>query len=156
MKSLRFVPLAEEHLPAILEIEKQSNGAPWSERSFRHELDHSHARFFVALQEGKVVGYGGMWLIVDEAHITTIAITPEHRRQGIGKRLMIELLREAKQLGMICSTLEVRSTNEAAIKLYEQLGYTTTAIRAAYYPDNREDANVMWLFNLQDWEPQTQ
>ncbi len=152
MKTLRFVPLAEEHIPAVLEIEKRSNGSPWSDRSFRNELDHKHARFLVAMLEGEIVGYAGMWLVVDEAHITTVAVVPEHRRRGIGRKLMLELLAEAQMMGMVCSTLEVRAGNSAAIAMYVQLGYVATATRSAYYPDNKEDAVVMWMFDLQAWK----
>ena len=153
MKSLRFEPFQESHLPQILAIEKESNSAPWSERSFRNELEHAYGIFIVAILNSKVVGYGGIWLVVDEAHVTNIAIDPEQRRQGIGKRLMVELLEAAKAAGMACSTLEVRASNEAAIKLYEQLGFVNAATRKGYYPDNKEDAVVMWLYNLDTWEP---
>lgn len=153
MKTLRFEPLNESHLPAILEIERRVNTAPWSERSFRNELNHEHGVFLATIAEGRVIGYGGFWMVVDEAHITTVAVSDEFRRQGIGMRLMIELLERAKKNGMACSTLEVRASNEAAIKLYEKLGYVSSARRRAYYPDNKEDANVMWLHDLQSWEP---
>jgi ribosomal-protein-alanine N-acetyltransferase len=153
MKTLRFEPLQESHIPAILEIEKTSNTAPWSERSFKNELDHKHGIFLVGLLLGEVVAYGGVWLVVDEAHVTTIAVAEEHRRQGIGRRLMIELLEKAKAQGMVCSTLEVRASNEGAIKMYEGFGYTVAATRKGYYPDNKEDAVVMWLYNLDTWEP---
>jgi [ribosomal protein S18]-alanine N-acetyltransferase len=151
-KTLRFEPLAEEHLPGVLAIEKQSNTAPWSERSFRNELVHEHGIFLVALAGGGVVGYGGVWLVIDEAHITNIAIDPVHRRQGIGRRLMLELLKRAKEKGMTCSTLEVRASNESAIRMYEGLGYKVTATRKGYYPDNKEDAVVMWMYDLEGWE----
>ncbi|MFY9233446.1 MAG: ribosomal protein S18-alanine N-acetyltransferase [Fimbriimonadaceae bacterium] len=151
--SIRFEPLAEHHLPAIVEIEKATNTAPWSERSFRHEISNPHAVFIAGVSEGKVVGYGGIWLVVDEAHVTTIAIEESLRRQGAGRKLMVELLRAAQEKGLSCSTLEVRASNEAAIKLYETLGYVQTARRRSYYPDNREDAIVMWLHGLQNWEP---
>ena len=153
MATLTFAPLVEEHLPPILEIEKQTNSSPWSERSFRNELDHAHARFIVAFSGSKIVGYAGMWLVVDEAHITTVAVESASRRQGIGWKLMLELLSDAKQQGMICSTLEVRAGNRPAIQMYEKLGYVRTATRSGYYPDNKEDAAVMWLFELQSWEP---
>ena len=153
MKTLRFEPIQESHIPAIMEIEKVSNTAPWSERSFRNELDHKYGIFLVAILQGEVVAYGGVWLVVDEAHVTTIAVSPDQRRMGIGKRLMIELLLKAKSAGMVCSTLEVRASNEAAIKMYEQFGYHVAATRKGYYPDNKEDAVVMWLYNLDTWEP---
>lgn len=153
MPVLRFVPLAEEYIPAILEIERNTNSAPWSERGFRNELDHKHGVFRVALLDGVVAGYGGVWLVIDEAHITTVSVAEHHRRQHIGWKLMLELLNEAKKRGMTCSTLEVRAGNTPAIRLYEELGYTTSAVRKRYYPDNQEDALVMWLHDLTTWEP---
>jgi [ribosomal protein S18]-alanine N-acetyltransferase len=151
--TLRFERLQETHIPQILDIEKRTNSAPWSERSFRNELEHEHGFFLIAFQQGQIVGYAGAWFVVDEVHITTVAVSVEVRRKGIGKRLMIELLREARRRGMACSTLEVRASNEAAIRMYEQLGYVIAGRRKAYYPDNREDAIVMWLHDLQNWEP---
>jgi len=153
MKGVQFVPLHEVHLPAILEIEAKSHGAPWSERSFRNELDHEHSIFLVAEKGKQVVGYGGVWMLADEAHVTTIAVDPDARRQGLGWKLMIELLARAQEAGATCSTLEVRAGNTAAITLYERLGYTVCGTRKGYYPDNREDAIVMWLYDLEAWNP---
>lgn len=152
LRTLRFEPLREDHIPAVLAIEKATNTAPWSERSFRNELDHPHGVFLVAILDGEIVGYGGVWLIIDEAHITTVSVADSHRRKGIGWELMIRLLGAAKKAGMLCSTLEVRAGNVAAITLYEKLGYAVTATRRGYYPDNQEDAKVMWLENLQTME----
>jgi [ribosomal protein S18]-alanine N-acetyltransferase len=153
VKTLRFEPLSIDHIPTILEIEKDANPAPWSERSFLNELSNPQSLFKVALEGGRVVGYGGVWMLIDEAHITNVAIAAEMRRRGIGRRLMIELLKEAKDRGMLCSTLEVRASNEGAIKMYEKLGYTVTTVRKGYYPNNREDAIVMWLHDLDKWQP---
>ena len=152
LQTLRFEELAESHIPAILAIEQEANSSPWSEQSFKNELDNPHKAFLVAIASGMVIGYGGIWLIVDEAHVTNIAISPDYRRQGIGQRLMVQLLDRAKEAGMTCSTLEVRASNAAAITMYEQLGYRETARRKRYYPDNQEDAVVMWLYDLQAWE----
>jgi ribosomal-protein-alanine N-acetyltransferase len=151
LATLRFELLGENRIPGILEIERQVNDAPWSERSFRNELDHKQGIFLVAILNGDVVGYGGIWLIIDEVHITTLAVDPAHQRKGIGKKMLIELLKRAQAAGMVCSTLEVRAGNASAISLYEQLGFAATARRKSYYPDNKEDAIVMWLFNLADW-----
>ncbi len=153
LKTLRFEPITESHISAILEIEKETNTAPWSERSFRNELSHQYGIFLVAILQGEVVAYGGVWLVIDEAHVTTISVSPSHRREGIGQKLMVELLEKAKQGGMVCSTLEVRAGNQAAIQLYEKLGYGIVATRKGYYPDNKEDAVVMWMYNLDKWEP---
>ena len=146
--SLRFESLHESHLPAILAIEGVVNGSPWSERSFRNEIDHPHGVFLVALEEGKVVGYGGLWLVIDEAHVTNVAVAPDHQRQGVGRRLMIALLDLAKRRGMTCATLEVRAGNAPALHLYESLGFERSALRRGYYPDNKEDAVVMWRYRL--------
>jgi [ribosomal protein S18]-alanine N-acetyltransferase len=151
VKTLRFEPLTQTHLESIMKIEKEANSAPWSEKSFLNELDNPHSTFLVALEGGEVAGYGGFWACVDEAHITTVAVRDDLRRKGVGKRLMVELLNRAQKAGLLCSTLEVRAGNTAAIGLYEQLGYVQTARRKAYYPDNKEDAVVMWLHDLQDW-----
>jgi ribosomal-protein-alanine N-acetyltransferase len=150
---LRFELLAEHHLPAIMEIEAAVNRSGWSEQSFRNEMAHGHGRFFVAFLKDEIVGYVALWLIVDEAHITTIAIAPAYRRQGLGRRLLAHALGVAVEAGMVCATLEVRAGNEPAIKLYEAAGFKSAAIRKRYYPDNREDAVVMWLHDLPLWEP---
>lgn len=148
MKGVRMEPLSEAHLPQIMEIEAKSHSAPWSEPSFRKELDHPHSEFVVALKDGSVVGYAGEWILADEAHITTVAVSPDHRRQGLGRQLMEELSHRAKARGAVCSTLEVRVSNASAIELYEKLGYVRAATRKNYYPDNKEDAVVMWLYDL--------
>lgn len=150
---LKFEPLTAAHIPSILEIENASQGAPWSERAFLNELSNDHSIFCVAFDGKELVGYGGIWAIVDEAHVTTITIAPERRGKGLGKKLMIELLNRSKGAGMTCSTLEVRKSNEAAIALYERLGFHRAAVRKRYYPDNQEDAVIMWLYGLDEWEP---
>ena len=152
LATLRFEPIAEQHISAIMPIENASHGAPWSERSFQNELQHEFGIFLVALLEGQIAAYGGVWLVIDEAHVTTVTVAEAHRRQGIGARLVCELLRRAKEAGMVCSTLEVRASNEAAIALYEKLGFVQTAVRKRYYPDNNEDAVIMWLHDLANWE----
>ena len=150
LSTLRFEKLSEVHIPAILAIENEVNGAPWSERSFRNELDHRHGIFRVALEDGEVAGYGALWLVVDEAHVTNVAVAPARQRRGVGRRLMVELLRAARDAGMACSTLEVRAGNAAALHLYESLGFERSALRRGYYPDNKEDAVVMWRHRLDD------
>ena len=152
MPPLRFEPLNAQHIPAILEIENASQGAPWSERAFLNELTHPHSIFRVAFHQRDLVAYGGIWTIVDEAHVTTLTVAPDRRKLGFGEALMIELLAESIRAGMTCSTLEVRAGNLPAIKLYEKLGYKTIATRKRYYPDNQEDALVMWLYHLDTWK----
>lgn len=151
--TLRFVPLAKEHIPQILEIENVTHSAPWSQKSFENELEHKYGIFLVGLVEGKIAAYGGVWVLVDEAHVTNVVVSETQRRQGIGRKLMIELLKRAKERGTVCATLEVRASNIGAIQLYENLGFTQTTVRKGYYPDNKEDAVVMMLHELRTWEP---
>ena len=145
---MRFVPLVKDHIEPILEIEKESNGSPWSSRSFEKEIGHETSEFLVAVKGREVVGYAGAWIVVDECHVTTIAVAPEYRRQGLGIQMMDEILARSKERGVLCAVLEVRADNEAAIKMYEKLGFTISGKRKAYYPDNKEDAVVMWLNDL--------
>lgn len=153
MAILRFEPITERHLPAILDIENATHGLPWSERAFRNEIDSKHGVFLTVLLDHELVGYGSVWVAIDEAHITTIAVKESHRREGIGRKLMNRLLTDARERGATCSTLEVRAGNTAAISLYEKLGYRRVSVRKGYYPDNREDAVVMWLYELETWVP---
>lgn len=148
MTGLRFERLTNAAIPKILEIEAEVHSAPWSQKSFENELDHPHGIFIVVMFEGDVVGYGGAWILVDESHITTIAVRPQSQRKGIGRKIMVELLRLSVERGATCSTLEVRVSNQSAIALYESLGYVQVGIRKNYYPDNKEDAAIMWLYEL--------
>lgn len=145
---MHFVPLDASHIPAIVEIEREHQGSPWSNRSFENELVNPHAIFLVGIEKGEILAYGGIWMVVDEAHITNVMVVPEARRRGIGRNLMLHLLNAGKEKGMSCSTLEVRVSNHGAIALYKALGYIEVAVRKAYYPNNQEDAVIMWLYDL--------
>lgn len=142
-------PLTERDLQAVREIELLSNPAPWSEESFRAELSNTQATYFVAKCGDKVVGFCGYWRVIDEAHVTNVAVHPNYRKRGLGRSLMVTLLEHAASNGLTCSTLEVRAGNENAISLYEKLGYVKCAVRKSYYPNNHEDAIVMWLYDLE-------
>ena len=151
LSTLRFVTLQKDHIPKILEIEQVTHSAPWSQRSFENELEHKYGIFLVGLIQGEVSAYGGVWILVDEAHVTNVVVKSELRGQGIGRMLMIELLTQARAKGAVCATLEVRATNSAAIHLYEELGFVKSTTRKQYYPDNKEDAVVMMLNDLIKW-----
>ncbi|MBS1709161.1 MAG: ribosomal protein S18-alanine N-acetyltransferase [Armatimonadetes bacterium] len=151
---MQVVPLAERHIAAVLEIEKASNSAPWSERSFRNELTHPDGIFLVTEGSGRVVGFAAGWVLADELHIINVAVDPQCRRQGLGRKMLVELLLHAQEKGVTCATLEVRAGNAAAIALYEDLGFHSCGVRKKYYPDNREDAVVMWLHELAEWSPE--
>jgi ribosomal-protein-alanine N-acetyltransferase len=133
-----------DDIPAVLDIERRSFTTPWPPEAFHQELNHNRlARYTVARQGGAVVGYAGVWLMVDEAHITTFAVHPDWRRQGVGRRLMQALLIAAREMGAVHMTLEVRVSNEAAQALYQQHGFTIAGRRERYYTDDNEDAYIM-------------
>ncbi len=144
-QNLVFRGMTLQDLDTIVQIERESFTAPWSEQAFRTELTHNHfARYMVMEQDGDIFGYGGMWLIVDEAHVTNIAVRAPHRGKGLGEKLLREMMRTAAWLGAVRMTLEVRVSNEVAQNLYRKLGFYGSGIRPGYYSDNREDALIMW------------
>jgi [ribosomal protein S18]-alanine N-acetyltransferase len=138
-----------DDIPAVLDLDQKSFSLPWPERSFRFELtDNPASRCWVAELGGKVVGMIVVWLIVDEAHVATVATHPDYRRQGIGRRLLAHALRHIMQDGARSSFLEVRESNLAAQEMYRKFGYEVTGRRRRYYRDNDEDAILMNLDSL--------
>ena len=147
--NLIFRKMTVDDIPAVIDLDQKSFSLPWPERSFRFELtDNPASRCWVADLDGKVVGMIVVWLIVDEAHVATVATHPEHRRQGIGKRLLAHALRRIMEDGARSSFLEVRESNIAAQELYRKFGYEETGRRRRYYRDNDEDAILMNLESL--------
>lgn len=141
--------MQEADLRAVLEIDRQSFSLPWSERTYRYELRHNQAsRLLVATTTGSspgVVGYLGFWLMSEQAHISTFAVDPAYRRQGIGRLLLQAGIKLARSMGASVISLEVRVSNDAAIRLYDQFAFEAVATKEAYYRDNEEDALVMVL-----------
>lgn len=149
-KTLKIVPMKKKHLPGVLKIEQVSFPTPWSKETYINEIrDNQLAHYYVCLLENKVVGYTGMWLIIDEAHITTIAVDPDFRGNQLGKILLAELLARAIILGADKVTLEVRPSNQVAQGLYRRMGFIPAGLRKGYYSDTQEDAIIMWK-SLQD------
>ena len=126
-------------------IERASFTEPWSEQSFINEAKDENHIYLVAEKEGKIIGYCGMWDIVKEGHITNVCVEASHRHQGVGRRLLTELLSIAKEREITAVTLEVRDSNLAAISLYEQLGFHYAGRRKGFYSFPKEDAVIMWL-----------
>ena len=138
-------------LDGIMSIEPAVYGAHhWSRQSFINELTNPAGCYFGAVNPDtqEIVGYSGFWLIQDEAHITTLAVHPEQRRQKIGERLLINNIIEARKLGANWMTLEVRVSNEAAQELYYKYAFRRLGIRPRYYQDNSEDALILWTDRL--------
>lgn len=132
-------------IDSVIDIERNSFPIPWTKGAFTAELRNNRlAKYCVAEVDGKVVGYGGMWLIMDEAHITNIAVHPKYRGRGIGNRLLGALVEEVSKANIYGMTLEVRRSNIRAQKLYRKFGFVPCGVRPEYYLDNGEDAIIMW------------
>jgi ribosomal-protein-alanine N-acetyltransferase len=164
-------PMQLAHVPAIMEIERESFSLPWPEGAYRHELRHNELAHYYVLRPrsatrsivlmpiwqrlwraiwrrpptntGLILGYGGFWLMYDEAHISTLAIRVAWRRLGLGELLLVALLDEAQRLRASRATLEVRVSNVAAQNLYAKYGFEQVGRRKGYYADNREDALIL-------------
>lgn len=148
MSSIEIVPIEDKYIEGILNVSILSFPITWSKDSFEKELTNKYARYMVAVKDGLVVGFAGMWIILDEAHITNIAVHPEYRDFGIGTMLMESLISICKIENVIGITLEVRVSNQRAINLYKKFGFVEEGIRKAYYEDNKEDALIMWKRNF--------
>lgn len=156
-------PMALADINRVLEIELLSFSAPWSARAYRHEItqnEHSTMlvvrpasqhrlapmrwlRFLSSAAPGPVLGYAGFWLLVDDAHIATIAVHPDWRGRGLGELLLLSLLEEAARRGAARATLEVRVSNTVAQGLYHKYGFGKISRSKRYYADNNEDAYIM-------------
>ncbi len=156
-------PMTLADLDQVMEIEKVSFSSPWSVRAYRYEItENKHSTMVVVRpapvadrrisrwlrllrprQPGPVLGYAGFWLLVDEAHVSTIAVHPQWRRRGLGELLILSLLERGAQAGARRATLEVRVSNQAAQGLYRKYGFEIESRQRRYYSDNNEDAYLM-------------
>ena len=149
---IRFMRLKD--VEAVAVIEEASFARPWSRESFRQELTRNAvARYLVAEENGEIIGYAGAWVILDESHITNIAVREDARGKGLGKRLTAELLQILSNLGACYATLEVRVSNLRAQNLYKGLGFISVGKRKRYYEDNNEDAYLMVCEHLPEADP---
>ena len=140
-----------DDIDAVQLVERASFPVPWPANAFRHELTQNRNAFYIVAREGDhIVGYAGLWLSLDEAHITTFAVLPDHRRRRIGERMLLSLFARAEKLGAEWLTLEVRASNLPAQRLYEKYGFRPAGVRRRYYSDNNEDAIIMWTDRLRD------
>jgi [ribosomal protein S18]-alanine N-acetyltransferase len=136
-------------IPAVVEIETVSFATTWPANAFANELNENKlAHYYVGRLNGEIVAYGGIWVILEDSHITTIAVHPTYRGRRFGEQLLVHLLDEAIARGASWITLEVRESNEIAQALYRKYGFTNVSTRRAYYSDNNENAVVMWAGNL--------
>ncbi|HXF51131.1 MAG TPA: ribosomal protein S18-alanine N-acetyltransferase [Dehalococcoidia bacterium] len=161
-------PMTYDDIPQVMAIERASFASSWPQTAYEKELENRLARYLVAVRldgaepgprgvrrrlgrllarrpagTGDIVGFVGVWLMVDEAHIVTLAVRPDARRQGVGQLLVLGALELAYAHDMSRVTLEVRASNDAARALYERCGFRRIGVRPRYYTDNQEDAVVM-------------
>ena len=137
---IEIIPMNEGHVSAVAELEKQNFSEPWPEIAVRSELTNKLALWLVAVEEGEVLGYVGSQTVLQEADMMNIAVADTHRRRGIARMLVEELIR---QLDAYQLTLEVRASNAPAIALYEKLGFTQVGLRKNYYHKPKEDALIL-------------
>lgn len=141
---LEIEPMRLPDLDAVREIERRSFSTPWPAHAYPAEIETNRlAHYRVARLDGRIVAFAGIWLMLDEAHVTTFAVHPDFRRRSIGERLLLEMLEVAIANGGREATLEVRLSNVAARKLYEKYGFRPVGLRPRYYSDDNEDALIM-------------
>lgn len=182
---LNLKPLTSELLPATVELDRLCFGGLWTLDGYQRELDSPNSDLFVLQPDWErgrngeimdrnfppspfphpplILGLGCLWAILEEAHITIVAVHPNYRRQGLGQALLLYLLSSAKQRGLERATLEVKVSNQAALSMYEKYGFRVAGRRRGYYQDTGEDALILWLNgiqypefakNLADWSKQ--
>jgi len=135
-------------LSRVIEVERESFADPWSESAYLTEISNASAYYVVICVDELIVGFAGMWVIMDESHITTIAVDKPYRKMRLGERLLIDLLEESVERGAKRATLEVRQSNMAAQNLYIKYDFKPVAIRREYYSNNNENAVIMWVDDI--------
>lgn len=141
--------MMETDISEVFEIEQLTFSDPWSREDFQDSLKEQNNGYLVAEVDGHIAGFCGYWGIVGEGYIYNVAVREEYRRQNIGFRMLDFMLTEAKSRGITSFTLEVRQSNEAAIRLYKRLGFESAGIRKDFYSKPKEDAVIMWLRPIQ-------
>ena len=144
--SVKIVPMSADHIDEIAALERACFSRPWSRDMLKEELDNACSAFLVAEDEGKVVGYAGLQVVLDEGYIANVAVDPDYRRQGIATKLVQVYIDFARANKLAFLTLEVRPSNTAAIILYGRLGFRSVGRRRNYYEHPKEDCLIMTLF----------
>jgi ribosomal-protein-alanine N-acetyltransferase len=144
---VEIIAMKQEHIDEVLAVEEACFHIPWTRADFQREINENKMAIYrVAVINGKIVGYAGMWHVVNEGQITNVAVLPEYRRYGIGNAMMEEFIKIAQDCEMIGITLEVKISNFPAQKLYTKFGFKPEGFRKNYYKDTNEDAIIMWKY----------
>ena len=141
---IRYRQMTLEDVPVISKLEEEAFSMPWSPEDFRQMIEKEDARYYVAEEDGELLGGCGVLLIVGEGNITNVVIKPEVRNRGIGTGLLQYLIEEGYREGLNAFTLEVRVSNQAAIHVYEKVGFVSEGVRPHFYEKPTEDALIMW------------
>ncbi len=143
---IQYREMGMDDISSVVAIEEEVFATPWTEEVFQHELtSNNYAHYIVALHNEEVIGHCGMWIVLDECHITNVAVRQHMQGNGIGEALMRQAIALCKEKSVRLMTLEVRMTNMTAQNLYRKLGFLDGGIRKNYYADDHEDALVMWV-----------
>ena len=146
LQHIEYRKMTREDIPAVVAIEEEAFATPWSPEVFEHEMTgNQYAHYIVAVHEEDVIGHCGMWIVLDECHITNVAVRVHMRGNHIGEGLMRQAIAYCKEKAVRLMTLEVRVSNHTAQNLYRKLGFQEGGIRKNYYTDDHEDALVMWV-----------
>ena len=142
---VELIRLTDDYIDQMMAIENLSFTQPWSKASYLHDLNENPSAYYSGcLYENKLIGYAGVWQIMDEGHISNVAVHPDFRGMRIGELLLRDIFCFCMKHGIARVTLEVRKSNLSAQKLYERLGFENAGIRPKYYEDNHEDAYIYW------------
>jgi ribosomal-protein-alanine N-acetyltransferase len=143
---IQYRKMTRNDIPSVVEIEEEAFATPWTKEVFEHEMTgNDYAYYVVAVQNEEVIGHCGMWIVLDECHITNVAVRKFMRGKSIGEGLMREAIALCREMEVRLMTLEVRVSNDTAQNLYRKLGFKDGGIRKNYYADDHEDALVMWV-----------
>ncbi len=143
--NLELLRMSMDHIEEILKLENENFPTPWSREAFEYDLTKNDlAYYWIVVKDGEIIGYAGIWLVGDIAHITTICVSEKFRGRGIGKWLLLKVMKIGEELGAERYTLEVRETNTVAIGMYRDVGFREVGRRENYYQEIGEDALVMW------------
>ncbi len=137
--------MEEKDIAYVHQIEEESFSIPWTIQAFREEIDNERAHYVVLEEDGRIIGYGGFWQILDEGHFTNLAVTSEYRGKGFGVKLVRAMIESCKELNITSVTLEVRESNKAALRAYVSVGFHIEGKRKRYYANPVEDAIIMWM-----------
>jgi [ribosomal protein S18]-alanine N-acetyltransferase len=146
---MSILPMATGDIPVVTKIERASFATIWPSDAFYNELSTNKvAHYYVGRIGDRIVAYGGIWVILEDSHVTTLAVDPAFRGRRCGEIMLLRLIEEAMERGAAWMTLEVRESNVVAQQLYRKYGFTAVTMRRGYYSDDNESAMVMWAGSL--------